>query len=133
MDAGRKVAFGGDAELGDEHLLLPCVFEAFLPSIEADLTYGCRMSIEQLVQFLFPVWSAFVDEPRMIAEARQYLRVRLGQCSHGEPVSLAAAVDDHPLHFRAFGEQFRLPASEALGLQVVVGVIQMHLPIPCFC
>ena len=52
--------------------------------------------------------------------------MRFRQRSDGGPILLAAPVNNHARDVGAFGEQFSLPATETLGLQVVVGVVEDH-------
>ena len=84
------------------------------------------MGIEHSIQFRFPIGRAFVDAPWMIAEARQHLRMRCGQLGHRRPVRFAAAIDHHALYLRTFGQQDRLSTAEALSLQMIVGVVEIH-------
>jgi len=67
-----------------------------------------------------------MDEPRMIPETGQHLRVRLYQGSNLWPILLTAAINYHPRKLLALAQKLDLLAGETFGLQVVVGVEQ-HL------
>ena len=126
MDAGGKIALSSDTELGDKHILLSFVIEPFLPTVEANLTDGSGMSVEHSVQFCFPIVRALVDAPWMIAEAGEHLPMCLRQRGYGRPILFGTTVNHHARHLWAFSQQFGLPATKALGLQVVVRV-KKHL------
>ena len=126
MDASGKITLGSDTELVYEHLLLPFVIESFLPTVEANLTDGYRISVEHSVQFCFPIVRALVDTPWMIAETGQHLPMCLRQSGYGRPILFGTTVNHHARHLWALSQQFGLPATKALGLQVVVRV-KKHL------